>query len=314
AVTPPGHLFASNTSAIRIEDLAASAERPGAVVGMHYFSPVQKMPLLEVVVTRRTDEWAVATATALGLRQGKSVIVVLDGPGFYTTRVLTVYLAEAMLALEEGVAPAVLEAAMVTAGFPLGPLALMDDVGIDVGAKIVSVLEPLLTDRGYATHPGDAAGMGPSARLARAGFLGRKAHKGFYLYEEDARTRQFDVRAFLSAGLPLPIDGRGLWPQKELAERLLMTFAREAVLCLQDGVLRSPRDGDVGAVLGLGFPPFLGGPFCMLDGLGLPEAVERFESLGAVHGERFSPPALLLDMAAAGQRFYPARSSMRATA
>lgn len=308
AVTSPGHLFASNTSAIRIEELAATAERPEAVVGMHYFSPVPKMQLLEIVVTRRTEEWAVATATALGLRQGKAVIVVLDGPGFYTTRVLTVFMAEALLALSEGVAPAVLERALVQAGFPLGPLALMDDVGIDTGAKIEAVLEPLLAERGYAVHPAGAGGVGASARLAKAGFLGRKAHKGFYLYEDDKRTRQFDVRAFLAAGLPLPIDGRGQGPTKEVTERLLLTFAREAVLCLQEGVLRSPRDGDVGAVLGLGFPPFLGGPFGMLDTFGLPEAVERFAALGAVHGARFSPPGVLVDMAAAGQRFYPVRS------
>ncbi len=238
----------------------------------------------------------------------------LDGPGFYTTRVLSVFLAEAMLALQEGVAPSVLEAAMVGAGFPLGPLALMDDVGIDVGAKIESVLAPLLAERGYVTHPSGAGGPGPSARLTRAGFLGRKVRKGFYLYEDDARTRQLDVRAFLAAGLPLPVDGRGQWPREELAERLLLTFAREAVSCLQDGVLRSPRDGDVGAVLGLGFPPFLGGPFCMLDELGLPAAVQRFEALRAVHGERLSPPTLLLEMAAAGHRFFPARGTKRAPA
>lgn len=304
SVTTPGHLFASNTSAIRIEELAAAAERPEAVVGMHYFSPVPKMELLEIVVTRRTAEWAVATATAVGLKQGKCVIVVLDGPGFYTTRVLTMFLAEAVLALREGVAPAVLERALVGAGFPLGPLALMDDVGIDTGAKIEAVLEPLLVERGYAVAERGTGG-GVSTRLAKAGFLGRKAHKGFYLYDGDARTRDFDVRAFLAAGLPLPQDGAGLWPALALAERLEMTFAREAVSCLEDGVLRSARDGDVGAVLGLGFPPFLGGPFTMLDAMGAAEAVARFEVLRAEHGERFTPPASLVDMARTGRSFYP---------
>ncbi|HLU83668.1 MAG TPA: 3-hydroxyacyl-CoA dehydrogenase NAD-binding domain-containing protein, partial [Trueperaceae bacterium] len=302
-VTAPGHLYASNTSALRIADLAAAAERPEAVVGMHYFSPVAKMELLEVVVTRHTAEWAVATATAVGLRQGKSVIVVLDGPGFYTTRVLSVFLAEAVMALREGVAPAVLESAMVTAGFPLGPLALLDDVGIDTGAKIEAVLEPLLMERGYVVPGGTAGGV--SARLAKAGFLGRKAHKGFYIYEGESRTREFDVRAFLAAGLPLPLDGQGAWPSAQLKERLLLTFAREAMLCLEEGVLGSARDGDVGAVLGLGFPAYLGGPFAMLDGLGLKEALARFEALRDEHGERFSPPAMLVDMAAADKLFYP---------
>lgn len=328
AVTEPGHLYASNTSAIRIEELAAGAVRPEAVVGMHYFSPVQKMPLLEVVVTRHTEEWAVATATEVGLKQGKSVIVVMDGPGFYTTRVLSMYLAEAVVALREGVNALQLERAMVKAGFPLGPLALMDDVGIDTGAKIEAVLEPLLRQRGYASGAtvGAAGGVsggragevavrqggdevGVSRRLAAAGFLGRKANKGFYVYEGGKREREFDVRAFLAAGLPLPLDGKPAegsgGPRDALAERLLLTFAREAVVCLEEGVLRSARDGDVGAVLGLGFPPHLGGPFAMLDRMGPGAAVERFEALGAVHGERLLPPRSLLDMAASGLRFYP---------
>src|SRR5690606_36629296 len=133
--------------------------------------------------------------------------------------------------------------------------------------------------------------------------------KGFYLYEGDKRSRAFDVREFLAAGLPLPIDGRPepepAIPVTELTERLLLTVAREAVLCLEEGVLRSDRDGDVGAVLGLGFPPYLGGPFSMLDGLGIPDVVERFEAVSAVRGERFMPPRSLLDMAAAAQSFYP---------
>ena len=180
----------------------------------------------------------------------------------------------------------------------------LDDVGIDTGAKIEVVLEPLLAERGYRMDQAGSA-EGVSARLARAGFLGRKAHKGFYVYEDGHRTRQFDVRAFLRAGLPLPLDGEGQSQGSALSERLLLAFAREAVLCLEEGILRSARDGDLGAVLGLGFPPFLGGPFAMLDAFGLPAAVARFEALRSEHGERLSPPAMLVAMAEAGKRFYP---------
>src|SRR5690606_37213677 len=131
-----------------ISEIAAGAERPEAVLGMHYFSPVPKMPLLEIVVSDKTAEWAAATAFEVGARQGKTNIVVNDGPGFYTTRVLAVYMAEAMRALHEGADPGDLERAMVAYGFPLGPLALMDDVGIDVGAKIEVVLAPVMAARG----------------------------------------------------------------------------------------------------------------------------------------------------------------------
>lgn len=249
------HVFASNTSAIRIAEIAEGAVHPEAVIGMHYFSPVPKMPLLEIVVADRTADWATATAFYVGARQGKTTIVVNDGPGFYTTRVLSVYIAEAMRALDEGSDPHALEAAMVGYGFPLGPLALLDDVGIDVGAKIEKVLEPLMSLRGLARSRA-------SAELVAAGYLGRKVGKGFYRYEGSRRAKELDAEALRIAGFRggdrrgaegatrSGADGAGA----ELAQRLALAFVREAVLCLEEGVLRSARDGDVGAVFGLGFP------------------------------------------------------------
>lgn len=291
------HVFASNTSAIPIHEIAVEAARPEAVLGMHYFSPVPKMPLLEIVVTPETADWAAATAFEVGSRQGKTTIVVNDGPGFYTTRVLSVFMAEALRALEEGADPAELERAVVAYGFPLGPLALMDDVGIDVAAKIETVLEPFMAARGLTRSP-------VSGRLVEAGYLGRKVGKGFYRYEGGKRQKEFDPAAlglagFRSGGVAAVERGGAL------AERLALAFVREAVLCLAEGVLRSARDGDVGAVFGLGFPPFRGGPFHLVDQEGAGSVVARLEALQARHGARFEPPAALRELVAAGGRYHP---------
>jgi len=299
AVTGEGrHVFASNTSAIALSRIAAEAARPEAVLGMHYFSPVPKMPLLEIVVTPNTADWAAATAFEVGTKQGKTNIVVNDGPGFYTTRVLSIFIDEAMRALAEGADPAELERAVVAYGFPLGPLALMDDVGIDVGAKIEVVLAPLMAARGLEPSP-------VSARLVAAGYLGRKAGKGFYRYEGGKRQKEFDQEAlrlagFRSGGVAAVERGAAL------AERLALAFVREAVLCLEEGVLRGARDGDVGAVFGLGFPPFRGGPFFLVDAEGAGSVVARLEALRARHGARFEPPASLKELAASGGRYHPA--------
>lgn len=305
-VTGPGHLFASNTSAIPIARIAERAERPEAVLGMHYFSPVPKMPLLEIVVSGRTADWAVGTAYALGIRQGKTVIVVGDGPGFYTTRAIGMYVAEAMQALREGADPDVLEAAMVRFGFPLGPLAMMDDVGIDVGAKIQAVMADALRARGREPDPASDA-------LVAAGYLGRKAGRGFYVYENGKR-KQIDPEAMRVAGFLTvassagPVFGDRLHARVEagpaLAERLALTVVREAVLCLEEGILRSPRDGDLGAVFGFGFPPFRGGPLFFVDQLGPDVVVEKLRTLEARHGAHFAPPASLLRMAEEGGRFH----------
>ncbi|HUL76818.1 MAG TPA: 3-hydroxyacyl-CoA dehydrogenase NAD-binding domain-containing protein, partial [Vicinamibacteria bacterium] len=252
AATRDECVFASNTSSIPIGDIARGCRRPSQVLGMHFFSPVHKMPLLEVVATPETAPAAIATAETFGRRIGKHVIVVRDGPGFYTSRALAAYINEATWLLEEGAPIDGLDRAMTAFGFPVGPVTLLDEVGIDVGAKVAKVMHQ---------HFADRMPLPPSMESVLAeGRLGRKSKKGFYTY--DGRRKRVDESAYalLPAGAGrLAIDAR------EVQERLLSAFLNESVRCLQEGILRSPRDGDVGAIYGLGFPPFLGGPFRYLD-------------------------------------------------
>jgi 3-hydroxyacyl-CoA dehydrogenase/enoyl-CoA hydratase/3-hydroxybutyryl-CoA epimerase len=290
AATRDDCVFASNTSSLPIGEIARQSGRAARVLGMHFFSPVHKMPLLEVVVTPQTDAFATATAVAFGRRLGKHVIVVRDGPGFYTTRALSPYVNEAARILEEGAAVEDVDAAMTAFGFPVGPITLLDEVGIDVGAKVARVLHGALGER-----------MAPPASMSRVledGRLGRKNKRGFYTYNGDKRVDESVYRLLPGGNDRRPFEAR------EIQDRLVFSFLNEGVLCLQEGILRSPRDGDVGAIFGLGFPPFLGGPFRYLDHLGARFAVEVLERLRARHGERFAPAPLLLEMARSARAFH----------
>ena len=296
AVVSPEAVFASNTSALPIREIAAKAKVPERVVGMHYFSPVPKMPLLEVVVAEKTAPWAVATARALGVAQGKTVIVVKDGPGFYTTRILAPFINEAVVLLDEGAAIPALDAALLDFGFPVGPVALLDEVGIDVAAHVSNDLGKAFAARGAA----------PSAtfgRLFEAGFRGRKNRKGFYLYPKDRPPKgkkevDPEVYAFFGG------TSRKRMPAEDLRDRLALLMVNEAAFCLSEGIVASPRDADAGAILGLGFPPFRGGPFRHVDATGAAAVVERLEELAELHGRRFVPAPLLVEMARSGMRFY----------
>ena len=278
-------VFASNTSSIPIGEIARGCRRPGRVLGMHFFSPVHKMPLLEIVITPESEPAAVATAAAFGRRVGKHVIVVRDGPGFYTTRSLAAYMNEATRVLEEGAEVDALDAAMVRFGFPLGPCALLDEVGIDVAARVAGVMQRAFGER--MTPPASMA------TLVSDGRKGRKAGRGFYTYDRGKKRVDESVYALLlSSRRPLDVH--------RTQQRLVFAFLNEVVRCLQEGILRSPRDGDVGAVFGLGFPPFLGGPFRYLDRLGARFALETMETL------RFEPAPLLMDLAREGRTFHAA--------
>jgi 3-hydroxyacyl-CoA dehydrogenase/enoyl-CoA hydratase/3-hydroxybutyryl-CoA epimerase len=286
-------VFASNTSSLPITDIAANAKRKDLVLGMHFFSPVHKMPLLEIIETKDTARHATELAVAFGRRIGKHVIVVGDGPGFFTTRALSPYMNEAAHLLEEGVAVETIDKAMKDFGFPVGPITLLDEVGIDVGAKVQKVL-----------HQAFGARMDPPASMAKLvadGRLGRKNSKGFYTYIDGEKSK--DVDASVYALLP-PGAGQKAMDAKVIQERLFHAFLNESAYCLQEGILRKPVDGDVGAIFGLGFPPWWGGPFRTIDKLGAPAVLETLKRLKGQHGARFEPAPILVDYAALGRKFY----------
>jgi 3-hydroxyacyl-CoA dehydrogenase/enoyl-CoA hydratase/3-hydroxybutyryl-CoA epimerase len=294
-VIDEGAVYASNTSTIPIGSIAQVARRPERVLGMHFFSPVHKMPLLEVIVTPATSADATVTAVAYGKTLGKTVIVVNDGPGFYTTRILSAYMNEAGRLLDEGASIESVDAALVDFGFPVGPITLLDEVGIDIGGHVGRVLSESLGAR-----------MAPSESLRRvvaAGRKGRKGRSGFYLYDEKGDKGRVDPTIYGVIGRndrrPIPAD--------EIAERCVLAMVNEAALCLEAKILRSPRDGDIGAVFGLGFPPFRGGPFRYIDSVGADVIVERLEDLHGRFPARFAPAGILIEHARARRRFHPAR-------
>ncbi|MEZ4273463.1 MAG: 3-hydroxyacyl-CoA dehydrogenase NAD-binding domain-containing protein [Myxococcota bacterium] len=284
-------IFASNTSSLPIAAIAQDALRPQNVIGMHYFSPVEKMPLLEVVETAQTAPWVCATCAALGQSQGKTVIVVKDGPGFYTSRILTPFLNEAGWLLEEGADIVEVESAMKTWGFAVGPLTLIDAIGIDVSVKVSKLMQEAFPQRMLA--PGCLSTLLADDRY------GRKNGRGFFHYP-DGRKGSVDVSVYGCMGGGVE---RRAFVQQDIHERLSLQMVNEAAWCLQEGILGSPRDGDVGATLGLGFPAFRGGPFWYLDQVGVDWAIGRLERWAERFGERFAPAAILREYARSGKSF-----------
>lgn len=291
----PEAIFASNTSSLPIGKIAEAAARPQNVVGMHFFSPVNKMPLLEIIRGPKTSSQTVATVVALGKKMGKTVIVVNDGPGFYTSRILGPYMNEASFLLTEGAAIEEIDKALTDFGFPVGPIQLLDEVGIDVGAKVAHIMHDAFGER--MTAP---AGF---EKIVEAGRLGRKAKKGFYLYVEGKEKGKKLVDETVYDLLP---HGRKRTPVAagEAAERCVLQMVNEAAHCLGEGILRSARDGDIGAVFGLGWPPFRGGPFRYADSLGAQTVVDRLRRYQERFGARFAPAPLLVEMAKTGARFH----------
>lgn len=277
-------IFASNTSGLPIDEIAQATEHPGNVVGMHYFSPVEKMPLLEVVRGPRTSDEAVATAVAFGKRQGKTVIVVRDGPGFYTTRILAPLLAEAFTLVMEGVAIERVDEAVKDFGFPMGPIELADEIGLDVCHEIAGNLHRAFGDR-MAPPPG-------LGRLLEDGRLGEKSGRG--LYRHGGSEPAVDPSAYEVLGVRPNGSSLG---NAEIGARCALRMINEAARCYGEGVLESAEDGDIGAILGVGFPPFLGGPFRYIESEGAERVATRLSALRDTEGARFSPAELLTTMA-----------------
>jgi 3-hydroxyacyl-CoA dehydrogenase/enoyl-CoA hydratase/3-hydroxybutyryl-CoA epimerase len=293
AVTGPEAIFASNTSTIPIREIAAHAARPDRVLGMHFFSPVEKMPLLEVIPTEATAPESIVTAVRFGRRMGKTVIVVADQPGFWVNRILSPYLNEAAILLTEGVPIELIDRTMTAWGFPVGPIALLDQVGLDVAEKAAAVMHASFGDR---LRPPETI-----ARLLADGRLGRKSGRGFYRYR-DGHQAGVDQSVYRLLGVRRVEDA----DPALIERRLVYAMLNEAAAAVDDGVVRSPRDGDVGALFGIGFPAFRGGPLGLIDDLTPGRVVDVLRDLADVHGARFAPAASLREMDAHGRRYYPA--------
>ena len=291
AATGPRSIFATNTSTIPIHDIAEGAPRPGRVLGMHFFSPVEKMPLLEVIPTDVTDAEAVVTVVRFGRKMGKTVIVVADRPGFWVNRILSPYLNEAGFLLEEGTPMELIDRAATKFGFPVGPVTLLDEVGLDVAQKAGGVMYRAFGDR---LKPSGALG-----RLIEDQRLGRKSGRGFFTYE-DGKKGEADREVYRLLGVT---PREGVAPTL-VEQRLIYAMLNEAAMAYAEGVVRQPRDGDIGAIFGIGFPPFRGGPLRYIDSLGAARVVEVLEGLRAQYGERFAPAPVLVDMGLTGGRFY----------
>lgn len=287
-------IFASNTSSLPIHKIAEKAARPENVIGLHYFSPVDKMPLVEVIAHDKTSAETIATTVAFARKQGKTPIVVKDGAGFYVNRILALYMNEAANILLAGEPVEKIDRALVKFGFPVGPVTLLDEVGIDVGAKISPILTAELGERFAAPAAFD--------KLLADGRKGKKTEKGFYLYGKAAKKgkKLVDESVYAVLGVtPAPALN-----SDEIASRCTAQMLNEAVRCLEEGIIASARDGDIGAIFGIGFPPFLGGPFRYIDKLGVNNLVATLRQLESRFGSRFTPCDTLLKMAEQGERFY----------
>lgn len=300
-------IFASNTSSIPISEIAANAQRPENVIGLHYFSPVEKMPLVEIIPHQGTSEETLATTIDFARKQGKTPVVVKDSAGFYVNRILTLYINEAANILLEGEPVDVIDQALTRFGFPVGPLKLIDEVGLDIGTKILPVMEEKLGKR-FAL---------PEAleKLVEDGRKGRKNKRGFYQYSKQPWYAKFTHKRSPvdeSVYRLLKIDPAQTLNLEEISQRCLAQMLNEAARCLQEGVIASARDGDLAAIYGIGFPPFLGGPFRYMDSMGIDNLVEQLQSYQVRYGSRFEPAQILLDYEAQGCSFYT-RSAQEAS-
>ena len=285
-------IFASNTSSLPIGQIAEKALRPENVIGLHYFSPVDKMPLAEIIAHEKTSDQTISTTVAFAKQQGKTPIVVKDKAGFYVNRILAPYMNEAAILLLEGCSIEALDKAMVKFGFPVGPMQLLDEVGIDVGAKIGPILQAELGER--------FAPPAAFSKLIDDGRLGKKVKKGFYQYNTKSKKKLVDDSVYTLLGLQVS----NTTVTDAQAERCVYMMLNEAARCLDEGIVRNARDGDIGAIFGIGFPPFLGGPFQYMDKIGATTLVSKLSQWQAEFGERFTPCDALIKMAEQGESYY----------
>jgi 3-hydroxyacyl-CoA dehydrogenase/enoyl-CoA hydratase/3-hydroxybutyryl-CoA epimerase len=295
----PDAIVASNTSTLPITSLAGSSRRPASFVGLHFFSPVDRMPLVEIIRGRETSPETVAHAFDFVRALGKTPIVVNDGRGFYTSRVFSSYIDAGLACLKDGVAPALVENAGRMAGMPVGPLAVADEVSLDLIHHIVAQ-----TERDLGRPDDSPSGQVAKLFVERLDRHGRKSGRGFYEYPVDGKK-------LLWPGLQEHFPVRKPQPSlDDVKRRLLHAQALEAARAYEEGIVTSVRDGDVGSILGWGFAPWTGGVFSYVDGIGLPRFVRECDELQRAHGRLYAAPELLRAMAREGRSFHasPARA------
>lgn len=297
-VTSESCIFATNTSSLSITELATASSRPQNIVGMHFFNPVHKMPLIEVIRSNQTSNAAVATIYQLALRLGKVPVICADGPGFIVNRILGIYMAEAGRMLFEGGDITHIDRDIVSFGLPMGPFRLMDEVGLDVAFHVGPVLEKGLGER--------FAQPQAFARMVNAGLLGKKAGKGFYKYQNGKSVGVEPSLENLMGSLKKTSVGAGL-SDVDIVDRCILLMVNEAAYILQDLIAESPSDIDLAMIMGTGFAPFRGGLLAYADDRGLKQIVSRLEYFAKTLGPRFTPSPLLVKKAENNERFFPNR-------
>jgi 3-hydroxyacyl-CoA dehydrogenase/enoyl-CoA hydratase/3-hydroxybutyryl-CoA epimerase len=292
-------VFGSNTSTLPITGLAQASVRPKNFIGIHFFSPVDKMGLVEIIMGKETTQETLAKAIDYVLKIKKTPIVVNDSRGFYTSRCFGTYVGEGIAMLAEGVKPAIIENVGKMTGMPVPPLAMNDEVALDLGYKVRQQTKKDLGDA-YRATPADAIIETMVVKLER---FGRKNGKGFYEYPSDASGKK-RIWPGLAEIVETKIAECPPELRDELKKRLLYIQALETARCFEEGVITDPRDADIGSILGWGFAPYTGGTISLIDGLGVAQFVAECDALAQKYGERFKPNALLRDMAAKGETFY----------
>lgn len=293
----PGAVFGSNTSTLPITGLAEASARPENFIGIHFFSPVDKMGLVEIILGKKTSEETLAKAIDYVLKIKKTPIVVNDSRGFYTSRIVGTFIGEGLAMLAEGIKPAIIENIGKMAGMPVGPLSLNDEVAIDLSWKIREQTKKDLGDA-YKPTPVDPIIEKMVVDLQR---FGRKNGKGFYDYPADGKKKLWPGITDL---VPTKVAECPPELKQELIRRILYIQALETAKCFEEGILTTARDADIGSILGWGFAPYSGGTASLIDGVGVKTFVEQCDSLAQKYGERFKPCALLREMAAKGETFY----------